>query len=178
VQRIAVATPLGPFFVGLEDGRLIQSGFAPLGSAPATPAERAVADALRAYFEAGRPLPALPLDPKGPPFFQRVWRTLAASAPSEVTTYGELAARVGNPRAARAVAAAMAQNPLPLFVPCHRVIRADGRLGGYGPAPWRKAALLLLEAGQLDLEDRLPRLRAHPDLAAVRLDDLLGDREP
>ncbi len=176
--RFAVATPLGPFFVRVEGGKLVESGFAPLGGAPSGAFEQRVAEALRAYFAGGRPLPSFPLSLSGPPFFQKVWRVLAATRPGEVVSYRELAERAGRPRAARAVAAAMAKNPLPIFVPCHRVIRADGRLGGYGPNPWRKAALLLLEAGQTELEDRIPRLRAHPDLAAVRLGDLLGDREP
>jgi len=176
--RFAVTTPLGPFFVQIEGGKLVQSGFAPQGGTPRGTFEQQVAEALREYFAGTRPLPAFPLSLTGPPFFRRVWRALAATSPGEVLSYRELAEHVGQPRAARAVAAAMAKNPLPLFVPCHRVIRADGRIGGYGPNPWRKAALLLLEAGQANLEDRIPGLRAHPDLAAVRLGDLLGDREP
>jgi len=172
-----VATPLGPFYVVAEGGALVQSGFGEPPPLPPSPlALRAVAAVAR-YFE-GMPLPAFPLWLDGPPFFRRVWETLAATRPGELLTYGELAARAGRPGAARAVGRAMAENPLPLFVPCHRVVASGGRLGHYGPATWRKAALLLLEAGKTDLEDRIARLRAHPDLAAVRLRDLLGDCEP
>jgi len=141
-----------------EEGALILSGFGEPPPLPESPLARRAVEAVRAYFE-GAPLPAFPLGLRGPPFFQRVWAALAATRPGEVLTYGELAARAGRPGAARAAGRAMAENPLPLFVPCHRVIRSDGRLGRYGPATWRKAAL-------------------HPDLAAVRLGDLLGDGEP
>ena len=172
-----VATPLGPFYVVAEGGALVQSGFGEPPPLPPSPLARRAVAAVARYFE-GMPLPAFPLRLEGPPFFRRVWETLAMSRPGELLTYGELAARAGRPGAARAVGRAMAENPLPLFVPCHRVVTSGGRLGRYGPATWRKAALLLLEAGKTDLEDRIPRLRAHPDLAAVRLRDLLGDREP
>ncbi len=178
METVRVATPLGPFFFRIEGESLVESGFEDRGSDPTGALGRAVQRAVSAYFAKRAPLPAFPLAPAGPPFFRRVWHRLAATRPGEVLSYRELAELVGRPRAARAVARAMAENPLPLFVPCHRVIRSDGRLGGYGPAPWRKAALLLLEAGEPHLEDRLPRLRAHPDLAAVRLRDLLGDGEP
>ncbi len=172
-----VPTPLGPFFVVAEGEALAQSGFGEPPPLPESPLARRAAEAVRAYFE-GRPLPAFPLKLEGPLFFRQVWAVLAATRPGEVLGYGELAWLAGRPGAARAVGRAMAENPLPLFVPCHRVIRSDGRLGFYGPGTWRKAALLLLEAGKTDLEDRLPWLRAHPDLAAVRLGDLLGDGEP
>ncbi len=173
----AVDTLLGSFFVVVESGALVESGFGEPPPLPPGPlAERAVA-AVAAYF-AGHPLPAFPLRLFGPRFSRRVWGVLAGTRPGEVLTYGALAAQAGRPGAARAVGRAMAKNPLPLFVPCHRVVRAGGVLGAYGSGVWRKAALLLLEAGKTDLEDRVPRLRAHPNLAAVRLRDLLGDGEP
>ena len=169
-------TLLGPFFV-VWDGGLLQSGFGPPPPGPPGPEARALLHALEAYLEGG-PWPRVAPRSFGEGFFAEVWRALFSTRPGEVLTYAELAARAGRPRAARAVGQAMAKNPWPFFVPCHRVIRADGRLGSYGPGAWRKAALLLLEAGEPNLKARLPRLRAHPDLAAVRLGDLLGDGEP
>ncbi len=176
-QAAAVATPLGPFFVVAEDGALVQSGFGEAPPLPPGPLAEAAARAVGRYF-AGQPLPAFPFRLAAPSFSQRVYRELLKTEPGEWLTYGELARRAGRPKAARAVGWAMAQNPLPLFVPCHRVVPASGRLGHYGLSPWRKAALLLLEAGEPNLEDRIPRLRAHPDLAAVRLRDLLSDGKP
>jgi len=176
-EAAAVATPLGTFFVVAEDGALVQSGFGEAPPLPPGPLAEAAARAVARYFS-GEELKAFPLRLPGPSFYLRVYRELLKTRPGEWLTYGELARRAEKPQAARAVGRAMAQNPLPLFVPCHRVVPASGRLGRYGPAPWKKAALLLLEAGEPNLEDRIPRLRAHPDLASVRLRDLLGDGEP
>jgi len=176
-EAASVKTPLGPFFVVAEGGYLIKSGFGEAPPLPEGPLAKRAAEAVLSYF-AGGELGDFPLKIEAPPFFQRVYRALMKTRPGELVSYAELARWAGRPRAARAVGQAMANNPLPLFVPCHRVVTADGRLGRYGPDPWRKAALILLEAGETDLEDRVPRLRAHPDLAAVRLGDLLGDGEP
>jgi methylated-DNA-[protein]-cysteine S-methyltransferase len=65
------------------------------------------------------------------PFARKVYRTLRQVKPGKVITYGELAKRVGSPRAARAVGRAMATNPVPIIVPCHRVISSSGKLGGF-----------------------------------------------
>ncbi|GAB6166326.1 hypothetical protein JCM19992_23260 [Thermostilla marina] len=76
--------------------------------------------------------PNIPLAPLGAtPFRRRVWEACRAIPFGRVRTYGELACRIGRPHAARAVGAALAANPLPLVVPCHRVIRGDGALGGF-----------------------------------------------
>lgn len=86
-----------------------------------------------------------PLDLRGTPFQQRVWAEVARVPYGVTITYGEIAVRVGRPRAARAVGAANGANPVPLFVPCHRVIGASGALRGYGGGLEVKAALLKLE---------------------------------
>jgi methylated-DNA-[protein]-cysteine S-methyltransferase len=80
-----------------------------------------------------------------PAFQQRVLRTLARVRFGEVTTYGTLAARVGNPRAARAVGGALNRNPVPIVLPCHRVVGSTGSLVGYAGGLERKRALLDLE---------------------------------
>jgi methylated-DNA-[protein]-cysteine S-methyltransferase len=80
-----------------------------------------------------------------PAFHQQVLRELARVPFGHVTTYGALAARVGRPRAARAIGGAMNRNPIPIVLPCHRVIGANGSLTGYGGGLERKEALLRLE---------------------------------
>lgn len=72
----------------------------------------------------------LPL-PDGPEFFRACWSTLRTSRPGERWTYRELAARAGRPAAVRAAGAAMRRNPLPILIPCHRIVASDGSLGGY-----------------------------------------------
>ncbi len=89
---------------------------------------------------------SLPLDIRGTEFQRKVWRELQRIPVGATASYGEIARRIGMPGAARAVARACASNPLPLAVPCHRVVRSDGELGGYGGGVERKRALLEREA--------------------------------
>ena len=88
----------------------------------------------------------LPLAPRGTPFQQQVWAALREIPAGETIDYAALAARIGKPTAARAVAAACAANPLAIVTPCHRVVRRDGGLSGYRWGTWRKRALLEREA--------------------------------
>ena len=87
----------------------------------------------------------MPLDIRGTAFQRRVWEALQAVPPGETISYGELAARLGSPRAVRAVAGACAANPLAVAVPCHRVVGAGGALTGYRWGVARKRALLAVE---------------------------------
>lgn len=88
---------------------------------------------------------ALPLDIRGTAFQRRVWEALQTVPPGETVSYGDLAARLGSPRAVRAVAGACAANPLAVAVPCHRVVGANGALTGYRWGVDRKRALLAVE---------------------------------
>lgn len=88
----------------------------------------------------------LPLDIRGTSFQRRVWQELRRIPVGTTSSYGEVARRIGKPGSARAVARACATNPLPLAVPCHRVVRSDGALGGYRGGVERKRALLEREA--------------------------------
>ncbi len=81
----------------------------------------------------------------------RVWNALLGIPYGETISYGELATRVGDPSAARAVGAANGANPIAIVIPCHRVIGSDGKLVGYGGGLWRKRTLLDLEFGRLTL---------------------------
>jgi O-6-methylguanine DNA methyltransferase len=88
----------------------------------------------------------LPLDARGTPFQRRVWDALRAIPVGTTVTYAELARRIGGPRWARAVARALAANPIALAIPCHRVVRSDGALSGYRWGVERKRMLLDKEA--------------------------------
>ncbi len=103
---------------------------------------------LAAYFAGELHLFELPLAPEGTPFQRAVWEAVAAIPYGETRTYAEIAAVVGRPRAARPVGQAVGANPLPLIVPCHRVVGQGGALTGYGGGLERKTALLALESGR------------------------------
>jgi len=97
------------------------------------------------YFAGSRKTFNLPLAPQGTPFQQRVWQELLRIPHGEAISYGELATRVGNPKASRAVGAANGHNPISLIIPCHRVIGSDKSLTGYGGGLNVKEALLTHE---------------------------------
>lgn len=94
------------------------------------------------YFSGKRRDFDLPLSLKGTSFQERVWRSLAEIPYGETISYAELASRVGQPKACRAVGSANGRNRLAVILPCHRVIAADGSLGGYGGGLFRKKWLL------------------------------------
>jgi methylated-DNA-[protein]-cysteine S-methyltransferase len=104
---------------------------------------------LEEYFAGERREFFLPLEPAGTDFQQPVWQALRTIPYGETISYGELASRIGNPRAVRAVGLANGRNPLSIVVPCHRVIGADGSLTGYGGGLERKRFLLALERGSV-----------------------------
>jgi methylated-DNA-[protein]-cysteine S-methyltransferase len=104
---------------------------------------------LEAYFNGGLHEFELPLDAQGTEFQLKVWKALSKIPYGETRTYGKIAADLGQPKASRAVGLANNQNPLPIIVPCHRVIGADGSLTGYGGGLPRKKWLLAHEAQQL-----------------------------
>lgn len=107
-----------------------------------------VFDRIVAFLE-GRDEGDPPLDLAGTPFRRSVWNLLRAIPRGSTTTYGALARRLGVPGASRAVGAACGANPVALFVPCHRVLREGGGLGGYRWGLDRKRVLLDLERGLL-----------------------------
>ena len=97
------------------------------------------------YFAGRRQAFDLPLAAQGTTFQKAVWRELAKIAHGDLLSYGELAQRLGQPRAVRAVGAAIGRNPLCIIVPCHRVVGANRALTGYAGGLARKQALLALE---------------------------------
>ena len=100
---------------------------------------------LTEYFAGQRREFDLPLSPSGTDFQRRVWELLREIPYGETVTYGELARRLGNPRAARAVGMACNRNPIAIVVPCHRVVGSTGSLTGYAGGLDTKAFLLKLE---------------------------------
>ena len=115
------------------------------GDSPVLPAAEAQ---LREYFAGERRAFDLPLAPRGTPFQLQVWQALAGIPYGSTVSHAQLAQAVGNPEAMRAVGAANGRNPLPIVLPCHRVIGADGSLTGYGGGLARKAWLLRHEGAQ------------------------------
>ena len=111
---------------------------------PATPFERRVARQLREYFNGVRKDFDFPVRPEGSSFERKVWTELLKIPFGETRTYGEIAKKVGKPNAARAVGQANNKNPIPIAIPCHRVV-ANGGLGGYGGGLDLKKRLLELE---------------------------------
>jgi methylated-DNA-[protein]-cysteine S-methyltransferase len=113
----------------------------------AHPVLRAAIDQLTAYFAGSLREFDLPLEMKGTDFQMRVWRLLREIPYGETRSYRDLAVALGNPRAVRAVGAANGANPLPIVIPCHRVIGANGSLVGYGGGLQLKKRLLEFERG-------------------------------
>ena len=109
-----------------------------------------VASRLRAYLDGElTALDDIPVETGGTPFQRAVWAALRRVPAGETRSYADLARAVGSPRAVRAVGAANGQNPVSLVVPCHRIIRSDGKLCGYGGGVERKRWLLVHEGALL-----------------------------
>jgi methylated-DNA-[protein]-cysteine S-methyltransferase len=113
---------------------------------------------LAEYFEGRRCTFELPLAPRGTEFQQTVWAALRRIPYGETLSYGELARRIGRPHASRAVGLANGANPLPIVVPCHRVIGADGSLTGFGGGLDIKRKLLALERAQAGPRSGAPQM--------------------
>ncbi len=116
-----------------------------------TPLLRRAAAQLAEYFDGGRRCFDLPLDPLGTPFQRTVWQALRTIPYGETQTYAQVAARIGQPRACRAVGMANHHNPVMIVVPCHRVVGSNGSLTGYASGLAVKARLLELESGVVPL---------------------------
>jgi methylated-DNA-[protein]-cysteine S-methyltransferase len=120
----------------------------PAGAARRPPLREAIRQ-LQAYFRGDLHEFDLPLEASGTAFQRQTWKALQSIPYGETISYAELARRVGNPRAVRAVGTANGANPLPIVIPCHRVIGSDGKLTGYGGGLDIKQQLLKLEGARL-----------------------------
>ena len=139
-----ISTPLGTMCLVEADGALVRF-FWGSGGADASPLLLEAEKQLAEYFAGTRREFALPLAPAGTEFQRKVWDALCTIPYGETRSYGGIAAQIGNPKACRAVGMANNRNPLPILIPCHRCIGADGSLVGYAGGLARKAALLRLE---------------------------------
>lgn len=110
-----------------------------------TPILRETEKQLKEYLEGARKNFTVPLNPKGTKFMKEVWTALQEIPYGEIRTYHQIAERIGNPKAARAVGMANHRNPIPIIIPCHRVIGVNGKLVGYALGIERKEFLLQLE---------------------------------
>ena len=149
LERLSIPSPIGDLTLVASDRGLCAVDW---GSTRAkrpldNPVLRAAATQLDEYFAGTRRAFDLPLDLRGTLFQNRTWSALAEIPYGTTVSYGEQARRLGVPRAARAVGAANGSNPLPIVLPCHRVIGADGALTGYGGGLDVKRWLLAHEAG-------------------------------
>jgi methylated-DNA-[protein]-cysteine S-methyltransferase len=154
-----IESPLGPLLLAANDHGLRFLSFAAskravLPQPDWTQNEAPFWEAIRqlqAYFRGKRKEFDLRLDLEGSAFQLRVWESLRAIPFGETVSYGELAQRIGQPKGARAVGLANGANPIPIIVPCHRVIGSNGNLTGYGGGISIKEKLLSFEKGQLRL---------------------------
>jgi methylated-DNA-[protein]-cysteine S-methyltransferase len=154
-----LVSPVGPLLLVSDSLGLRQITFSHNGDAaspePGWREDSSVfTDTIRqlcAYFAGDLETFDLPLVPEGTPFQQRVWAELIKITHGETISYGELARRIGNPKASRAVGLANGSNPIPIVIPCHRVIGSNGELTGYGGGLHIKEKLLALERRQLTL---------------------------
>ncbi len=131
----------------LFDDQAHHPGASPAAQDAAQPHLAQAAHELDDYFAGRRRRFEVALDAQGTPFQQQVWLALRGIAYGALASYGEIAALLGRPQAARAVGAAVGRNPLGIVVPCHRVVGRDGSLTGYAGGLGRKTALLQLERG-------------------------------
>ena len=145
----SVDTAIGPLWVEAGGDGLTSIAFeGPVGARSDDPLLADAEEQLHAYFAGELERFDLPLSAGGTAFQRRVWNAVAAIPYGAVTTYAALADAIGSPRAWRAVGAASGRNPLPIVVPCHRVVGVSGALTGYGGGLELKRALLALEAGR------------------------------
>ena len=148
-HRLRFSSPIGPLTLEAGEGGLtalyLPNADPPPSAWEATALLREGRDQVLEYFSGARQFFDLPLAPQGTPFQLKVWRALADIPYGQTVTYGALARRVGCPGGARAVGQANHRNPLPILLPCHRVVGAGGALTGYGGGLEVKRFLLKLE---------------------------------
>lgn len=156
IRYDVIASPVGDLMLAATGTHIVSVRFAPHSAEEAesvgwvratggTAADRLLEWArreLEEYFAGDRTTFSLPIDPHGTEFQRQVWTALRAIPFGGTISYGELARRIGDPKAMRAVGAANGRNPIPIIVPCHRVIGADGSMTGFGGGIERKKWLL------------------------------------
>jgi len=171
VVTAMIESPLGPLLAGASDTgvclleftdrRMLEHNFETMRrrfGCAVVPGEHALLAQLRSelaeYFAGRRWTFSVPLTPRGTPFQETVWTELRRIPHGETISYDELARRIGQPTAQRAVARANGMNRICILIPCHRAIGKDGSLTGYGGGLWRKRLLLELERGGVSAAEK------------------------
>lgn len=145
MERIQYESPVGPMILTAQGEFLTEVRFGTVNAAPSDSGVlRQTAVWLDGYF-AGNPGELPPMEPKGTEFQKKVWKLLLEIPYGQTLTYGELARRLGNPRASQAVGQAVGRNPIAILVPCHRVVGSKGTLTGYAYGVEKKRWLLFHE---------------------------------
>ncbi len=167
-EQCWVETPLGTMYLAIRDGALREAGFVETWARPVVePGEDHQAedlsevaarmrDAVAAYFAGDvEALDQIEIDPDGTEFQRAVWQAIRDVPAGQTASYQEIAQAVGKPSAYRAVGTATGRNPVGIAVPCHRIVRSDGGLGGYGGGLHRKEWFLDHERSHVTtLEDQ------------------------
>lgn len=155
----SIASPIGMLSLIQQDECLTELRFEPSASRAIqqgnSPLLKEAEAQLTAYFGGRLTAFDLPLRLEGTPFRQECWAALRRIPYGEVRTYAQQAQMIQRPGAARAVGMANHHNPLPIFIPCHRIIGANGALTGYAGGLWRKQWLLELEKRTIRAKDAL-----------------------
>ncbi len=147
-ETITVNTPLGVALItgndkGISKVSISKTSDVELSNSDTIPKHfQETVSQLDSYFEGKRASFDLQITPEGTDFQQKVWKELTKIPFGETRSYMDIAKKLGNPKAIRAVAAANGKNPLWIIIPCHRVIGSDGSLTGYAGGLWRKKWLL------------------------------------
>ena len=144
-RRLTVDSPVGPLTLAEQDGALVGIAFRDERACDRTPLLVEAERQLTEYFAGRRRRFDLPLAPVGTTFQKEVWAALCGIPYGQTRSYKDIAAAVGRPVACRAVGMANNRNPLPIVIPCHRVIGASGALTGYAGGLDVKRRLLEIE---------------------------------
>ena len=151
IHTVACPSPLGAMTLTETDGVITalslpgETANENLPQSGPTPLLREALNQLDAYFAGRLRVFSLPLAPQGTPFMCRVWQALLTVPYGATASYRDIAALTGNPKAVRAVGAANGRNPIPIIIPCHRIIGSSGKLVGYRGGLNAKQILLELE---------------------------------
>lgn len=157
ILHSSITTRIGPFSFAVQDGLVIEATFGAISRLKSEGRKvrsiPQVSTQLKRYFAGNlRALDSIKVAEFGSPFHRKVMRAMRKIRPGDLASYGDLAKQAGKARASRAVGSACSGNPIPLIVPCHRVVRSDGSLGRYGYGVKAKKWLLEFEGA---LENRL-----------------------
>ena len=150
-------SPIGTLYIIEENEKIIEIGYEnekeEVLEKNTKILEKAVQE-LEEYFKGKRKEFDIPLNPKGTEFMKKVWKELQKIPYGKTTSYGKIAEKIGNPKASRAVGMANHNNPIPIIIPCHRVIGKNNKMVGYALGIDKKEYLLNLELKVKETEEK------------------------